>query len=120
MKLSELLNEYINIEKNINNINIKINEKVSKEKELLNKEIEKKNNISNKILKYMNSNNLKDLSYLNNKFLQKKNKTYSSLSQKYIKNSIQDYFKDKKVSDDFFKYLLDNRDCTIKESLHII
>jgi hypothetical protein len=110
MKLSVLLNDYINIKKKIDDLNDIIKEK--------------KNELSEKkdtILKYMSNKNLKDLDFNNNKFIVRKTNNYSSLSQKYLKNTINTYFKNNnKEGEQLLKYILNNRDLNIQTDLSIL
>ena len=107
MKISELLNNYILLEENINNSNIK-----------LKKLREKKTELSNTILRFMKEKKLNDLKYNDNLFLSKNSKSYSSISQKLLKDSIYKYFNDKNKADDLIKYILKNRN--IIESTDLI
>lgn len=110
MKLSNLLNDYINMKIEID----KLNEVIKEKKTEL---IEKKNTI----LKYMNSKNVKNLDYNNNKFLVKKINNYSSLSQKYLKNTINLYFKNNpNEGEKLLKYILDNRELNTLIDLSIL
>ena len=68
----------------------------------------------------MKIKDLSNLDYNNNKFIIKENKTYSTLSQKYLKDTINNYFKDnKKLSDDLLKYIFNNRELTIQNNLYL-
>ena len=107
MKISELLNTYTSIEEDINKSNIN-----------LKKLREKKTHLSNTILRFMKEKNLTDLKYNDTLFLSKNNKSYSTISQKLLKDTIYNYFNDKNKADDLIKYILKNR--TISESNELI
>jgi hypothetical protein len=99
MKISELLNEYELLENNLSNIN-------NKAKQLR----QKKTQLSNTILNFMKQKNLTDLKYNDSLFLSKDNKSYSTISQKLLKESIFNYFKGDKVkTEELLKYILNNR-----------
>ena len=80
MKLSDLLNEYINTKKHIDMLDKDIKNKRSE----LN---EKKDNI----VKYMKQKEISDLDYNDNKFILKNTNTYSTISQKHIKTCMNSY-----------------------------
>tara|TARA_Y100000389_G_scaffold165568_1_gene169815 strand:+ start:114 stop:455 length:342 start_codon:yes stop_codon:yes gene_type:complete len=99
MKISELLNEYLSLENDL----VSINNKAKKIRE-------KKNQMSATILNFMKQKNLSDLKYNNSLFLTKDNKSYSTISQKLLKESIFNYFKgDKDKTEELLKYILNNR-----------
>ena len=99
MKLSILLNDYISIKNNINELNNEIKEK----KNLL-------NNNRDVIINYMNNKNITNLTHQSNKINIKNNKTYSSISQKYLKDILTKYFdNDKDKVDHLLDYILKNR-----------
>ena len=106
MKISEIINEYINTNEKINNLNNKM-------KEL--KDYNKK--LSDGIIHFMEKNNKNDLSYNNNQFELKKNKSQSTISQKLLKESLQSYFNDNDKSNKILKHILDNRVLTEKTEL---
>ena len=66
----------------------------------------------------MKEKKLNDLKYNDNLFLSKNSKSYSSISQKLLKDSIYKYFNDKNKADDLIKYILKNRN--IIESTDLI
>ena len=110
MKLSDILNDYMKQKKNIDNLNKEIKEKKIKLFET-----------KNRILQYMNKKTLKELDYDNNKFILKTNKTYSTFTQKYLKDTINNYFNNNnKINvDDLIKFILDNRQETIQTDLQL-
>ena len=69
----------------------------------------------------MNKKTLKELDYDNNKFILKTNKTYSTFTQKYLKDTINNYFNNNnKINvDDLIKFILDNRQETIQTDLQL-
>lgn len=107
MKLSILLEEYILIKNNINELNSKLKEK----KTLL-------NNNKDIIINYMNNKKINNLTHQNNKINIKHNKTYSSISQKYLKDILTKYFdnNEDKVNH-LLDYILKNRQETISSDL---
>ena len=114
MKLSEILEDYIKQKKVIDELNNKIKEKKVKLSET-----------KNTILQYMNKKNIKDLKYDDNKFILKNNKTYSSFTQKYLKDSINTYFNNtnntnKTDVDGLIKFILSNRQEIIQPDLQFI
>ena len=97
MKISEIINEYVNTNEKINNLNNKM-------KDL--KEYNKK--LSDGIIHFMEKNKKSDLSYNNNQF-ELKNKSQSTISQKLLKESLQSYFNDNDKANKILKHILDNR-----------
>lgn len=106
MKISEIINEYINTNDKINNMNNKM-------KEL--KDYNKK--LSDGIIHFMEKNNKNDLSYNNTQFELKKNKSQSTISQKLLKDSLQSYFEDDDKANKIMKHILNNRVLTEKTEL---
>tara|TARA_Y100000589_G_C27121699_1_gene616738 strand:- start:567 stop:908 length:342 start_codon:yes stop_codon:yes gene_type:complete len=106
MKISEIINEYINTNDKINNMNNKM-------KEL--KDYNKK--LSDGIIHFMEKNNKNDLSYNNTQFELKKNKSQSTISQKLLKDSLQSYFKDDDKANKIMKHILNSRVLTEKTEL---
>ena len=112
MKISEIIEAYIENQNKINKLNDNL-------KQL--KEANKK--ISDTILHFMENNKKNDISYKNNIFEKKQTLTHSSISQKLLKNSITDYFKKHNINeektDDLIKYILNNREKTQKNELKV-
>jgi hypothetical protein len=106
MKISEIINEYINTNDKINNMNNKM-------KEL--KDYNKK--LSDGIIHFMEKNNKNDLSYNNTQFELKKNKSQSTISQKLLKDSLQSYFEDDDKANKIMKHILNSRVLTEKTEL---
>ena len=110
MQLSELLNKYMSLETDINNMN-----------KDLKKKREEKSELSNVIMKYMKQKNIDKLNdKYNNCFCIKENKTYSSISQTLLKDTLYSYFSEKKTeADSIIKCILNNRKQTIDNNLII-
>lgn len=106
MKISEIINEYINTNEKINNLNNKM-------KDL--KDYNKK--LSDGIIHFMEKNNKNDLSYNNSQFELKKNKSQSTISQKFLKESLESYFNDNDKTNKIMKHILNNRVLTEKTEL---
>ena len=99
MQLSDLLNDLMNINKEIDSLSDKI--KIKREK---------KNQLSNAILKYMKQNNINKLNDKNNNtFIYKTTKTYSSISQKLLRDTFENMF-NKSESDKLIKQILNSRE----------
>lgn len=99
MKISDLLNDYLEINNDITNLNNKMKDLRTK-----------KNKITDVIIKFMKKQNLNDLNYKENIFLCKNNKSYSTISQKLLKESLNKYFNDNKnEADRLLKFILNNR-----------
>ena len=108
MQLSQLLNELVTINKDIDNLSDKLKSKR-----------EKKNQLSNAILKYMKQNNIDKLNDKNNNsFISKKTISYSSISQKLLKDTFENNF-NKAESDKLMKEILNSRKQTEDSSLII-
>ena len=111
MKLSDILKDYVEQKKEIDKLNDVIKEKK-------NKLVETKNTI----LQYMNKKTLTELKYNDSKFIVKNNKTYSSFTQKYLKDTIKNYFDNnqgKTNVDDLIKFILNNRQETVQSDLQL-
>ena len=106
MKISEIINEYVNTNEKITTLGTKM-------KDL--KEYNKK--LSDGIINFMKKNQKSDLSYNNSFFEIKNNKTQSVISQKLLKESLQTYFNDTKEADKILKHILNNRLLTDKTEL---
>tara|TARA_B110001452_G_scaffold6496_1_gene5943 strand:+ start:3994 stop:4329 length:336 start_codon:yes stop_codon:yes gene_type:complete len=106
MKISEIINEYINTNEKMDNLNNKIRELKDYNKKL-----------SDGIINFMEKNKKNDLSYNNTQFELKKNKSQSTISQKLLKESLQSYFNDNDKANKIMKYILDNRISTEKTEL---
>jgi len=106
MKISEIINEYINTNEKMDNLNNKIRELKDYNKKL-----------SDGIINFMEKNKKNDLSYNNTQFELKKNKSQSTISQKLLKESLQSYFNDNDKATKIMKYILDNRISTEKTEL---
>lgn len=111
MKLSDILKDYIKQKKEIDDLNDIIKEKK-------NKLVETKNTI----LQYMDKKSVPELKYNDNKFIVKNNKTYSSFTQKYLKDTIKNYFNNnqgKTNVDELIQFILTNRQETVQTDLHL-
>ena len=108
MKISEIINNYMSTRESIE-------EQSKKMKDL--REREKK--YSNAILTFMNTNQKKSFVVGNNTFENKINKSYSSISQKLLKDSLYKYFEDEKKATDLFKFILNNRELTESNELKL-
>ena len=106
MKISEIINEYVNTNDKINTLNTKI-------KDL--KEYNKK--LSDGIIHFMEKNNKSDLDYNKKHFELKKNKSQSVISQKLLKDSLKSYFNDTQKAEQVLKHILNNRVLTEKTEL---
>ena len=106
MKISEIINEYINTNEKMDNLNNKIRELKDYNKKL-----------SDGIINFMEKNKKNDLSYNNTQFELKKNKSQSTISQKLLKESLQSYFNDNEKANKIIKYILDSRISTEKIEL---
>ena len=70
----------------------------------------------------MNKKTLTELKYNDSKFIVKNNKTYSSFTQKYLKDTIKNYFDNnqgKTNVDDLIKFILNNRQETVQSDLQL-
>jgi len=111
MKLSDILKDYIKQKKEIDDLNDVIKEKK-------NKLVETKNTI----LQYMDKKSETELKYNDNNFSVKNNKTYSSFTQKYLKDTIKNYFHNNQDNinvDELIKFILTNRRETTQTDLHL-
>tara|TARA_B110000977_G_C10748836_1_gene365986 strand:- start:84 stop:419 length:336 start_codon:yes stop_codon:yes gene_type:complete len=106
MKISEIINEYINTNEKMDNLNNKIRELKDYNKKL-----------SDGIINFMEKNKKDDLTYNNTQFELKKNKSQSTISQKLLKESLQSYFNDNEKANKIIKYILDSRISTEKIEL---
>tara|TARA_B100001250_G_C19632668_1_gene714468 strand:+ start:505 stop:894 length:390 start_codon:yes stop_codon:yes gene_type:complete len=106
MKISEIINEYVNTNEKITSLGTKM-------KDL--KEYNKK--LSDGIINFMKKNQKSDLSYNNSFFEIKNNKSQSVISQKLLKESLQTYFNDTKETEKILKHILNNRVLTEKTEL---
>tara|TARA_B100000575_G_C22963360_1_gene556443 strand:+ start:535 stop:882 length:348 start_codon:yes stop_codon:yes gene_type:complete len=109
MKLSDILNDYITQKNEIDKLNDVLKEKKNKLYET-----------KNTIIQYMNKKTMKELNYNDNKFCIKTNKTYSSFTQKYLKDTIKNYFdnnQDKINVDNLIKFIITNRQEIIQSDL---
>ena len=106
MKISEIINEYINTNEKMDNLNNKIRELKDYNKKL-----------SDGIINFMEKNKKDDLTYNNTQFELKKNKSQSTISQKLLKESLQSYFNDNDKANKIMKYILDSRISTEKIEL---
>tara|TARA_Y100000768_G_scaffold387837_1_gene380536 strand:+ start:1614 stop:1952 length:339 start_codon:yes stop_codon:yes gene_type:complete len=98
MKISELLNEIVNIDHKIS--------KVSQEKNLL---TEKKKKLSNSVIRFMKDKNMDTLNHDSNNFSLKQSKSYSSISQKLLKDSLSKYLNNEKTEKELLQLILNNR-----------
>lgn len=109
MQLSDLLNKLITIDNDINTLN-----------KTVKKKREEKAELSNVIMKYMKQ---KDMDKLNDKhnncFCIKQNKTYGTISQTLLKNTLYECCSEKKEADNLLKHVLNNRKETIDDTLII-
>ena len=110
MKLSEILKDYIIQKKKVDNLNEELKEQKIKLSE-----------IKNTILEYMNKKTVKELNYDNSKFILKNNKTYSTFTQKYLKDTIKTYFDNNNNIDvnDLIKFILNNRQEMMQTDLQL-
>ena len=106
MKISEIINEYVNTNEKMASLNNKM-------KDL--REYNKK--LSDGIIHFMKKNQKSDLSYNNSHFEIKNNKSQSVISQKLLKESLQSYFNDAKEAEKILKHILNNRVLTEKTEL---
>ena len=111
MKLSEILKDYIAQKKIVDDLNEELKEKKIKLSEM-----------KNTILEYMNKKTVKELNYDNSKFILKNNKTYSTFTQKYLKDTIKTYFNNNNNNidvNDLIKFILTNRQENLQSDLFI-
>tara|TARA_B100001564_G_scaffold297285_2_gene263016 strand:- start:965 stop:1309 length:345 start_codon:yes stop_codon:yes gene_type:complete len=106
MKISEIINEYVNTNEKMASLNNKM-------KDL--REYNKK--LSDGIIHFMKKNQKSDLSYNNSHFEIKNNKSQSVISQKLLKESLQSYCNDAKEAEKILKHILNNRVLTEKTEL---
>lgn len=106
--LIKTIKEWMNIEKNIKNLqkDIKINK-------------DKKKQLSENLVKIMKNNDVDCFDISEGKICYTINKIKSSLSKKHIMSCLNTYFADNESvqPDDVAKYILENRSTIIKESI---
>ena len=112
MKISEIIDTYMKNQEKID---------VTNEKLKILRDNNKK--LSEAIINFMEEQKKNEISYKNNSFEKKYNKNHSVISQKLLKDSLTQYFKnntfDKTKVDDLINYILNNRTTTTKTELKI-
>ena len=100
MQLSDLLKEFSDLDNDIK----KMGEKMKVKRE-------RKNQLSEAIIKYMKKNNINDLESKdkNSMYILKPTKSYSSISQKLLKDVLYKVYNEKDQADSLIKKILNER-----------
>lgn len=106
MKISELINAYVDNTDKLNKMNTKVKELRDYNKKL-----------SDGIIGFMEKTNKNDITFNNSLFEKKNNTVQGTISQKLLKDSLNKFFDDKTKADELYKYILSNRTNSIKTEL---
>jgi hypothetical protein len=119
------MNENTNIdvlgpkEQLVNNIRewVKIDIEISKLRQEIKERNNKKKSMTENLVNVMKTNSIDCFDINDGSLIYKKNTVRKPINAKSLLSSLQNYYKDQNVAEDLTKYIMDNREETIKETI---
>jgi hypothetical protein len=103
----------------VNNIRewVKIDTEISQLRNEIKERNTKKKFMTESLVNVMKSNNIDCFDINDGSLIYKKNTVRKPINSKSLLSSLQNYYKDKTMAEDLTKYILDNREEQIKETI---
>lgn len=103
----------------VNNIRewVKIDTEISQLRNEIKERNNKKKFMTESLVNVMKSNNIDCFDINDGSLIYKKNTVRKPINSKSLLSSLQNYYKDKTMAEDLTKYILDNREEQIKETI---
>jgi len=103
----------------VNNIRewVKIDNEVSQLRQEIKERNNKKKNITENLVHVMKSNNIDCFDINDGSLVYKKNTVKKPINSKTLLSSLQNYYKDQNIAEDLTKYIMDNREEKVKETI---
>ena len=103
----------------INNIRewVKIDTEISQLRNEIKERNNKKKSMTENLVNVMKSNNIDCFDINEGALVYKKNTVKKPINAKNLLSSLQNYYKDSNVAEDLTKYIMNNREETIKETI---
>lgn len=119
------MNENTNIgiispkEQLVNNIRewVKIDSEISQLRQEVKERNNKKKAMTESLVNVMKTNNIDCFDINDGSLIYKKNKVRKPINAKSLLSSLQNYYKDQNVAEDLTKFIMDNREEQIKETI---
>ena len=103
----------------VNNIRewVKIDSEISQLRQEIKERNNKKKGMTESLVNVMKTNNIDCFDINDGSLVYKKNKVRKPINAKTLLSSLQNYYKDQNVAEDLTKYIMDNREEQIKETI---
>jgi len=103
----------------VNNIRewVKIDNEVSQLRQEIKERNNKKKNMTENLVHVMKSNNIDCFDINDGSLVYKKNTVKKPINSKTLLSSLQNYYKDQNIAEDLTKYIMDNREEKVKETI---
>jgi hypothetical protein len=103
----------------VNNIRewVKIDSEISQLRQEIKERNNKKKAMTESLVNVMKTNNIDCFDINDGSLIYKKNKVRKPINAKSLLSSLQNYYKDQNVAEDLTKYIMDNREEQIKETI---
>ena len=103
----------------VNNIRewVKIDIEISKLRQEIKERNNKKKSMTENLVNVMKTNSIDCFDINDGSLIYKKNTVRKPINAKSLLSSLQNYYKDQNVAEDLTKYIMDNREETIKETI---
>jgi hypothetical protein len=103
----------------VNNIRewVKIDGEISQLRQEIKERNNKKKTMTESLVNVMKTNNIDCFDINDGSLIYKKNKVRKPINAKTLLSSLQNYYKDQNVAEDLTKFIMDNREEQIKETI---
>ena len=103
----------------VNNIRewVKIDSEISQLRQEIKERNNKKKGMTESLVNVMKTNNIDCFDINDGSLVYKKNKVRKPINAKTLLTSLQNYYKDQNVAEDLTKFIMDNREEQIKETI---
>jgi hypothetical protein len=103
----------------VNNIRewVKIDSEISQLRQEIKERNNKKKSMTESLVNVMKTNNIDCFDINDGSLIYKKNKVRKPINAKTLLSSLQNYYKDQNVAEDLTKFIMDNREEQIKETI---
>ena len=103
----------------VNNIRewVKIDNEISQLRQEIKERNNKKKNMTENLVNVMKTNNIDCFDINEGSLIYKKSTVKKPINSKTLLSSLQSYYKDQNVAEDLTKYIMDNREEQIKETI---
>ena len=103
----------------VNNIRewVRIDNEISQLRQEIKERNNKKKNMTENLVNVMKTNNIDCFDINEGSLIYKKSTVKKPINSKTLLSSLQNYYKDQNVAEDLTKYIMDNREEKIKETI---